>query len=283
MRAYLSGLLAPRRIAAWSAGLPNHSVPQHAVLQAIIDRWGHYQGSELDHTLSPDDDMLSAHSAEDVQHYLRTGLSALELIVEAMVLARKTGFGSILDLPCGGGRVTRHLVRFFSDSEIFVSDIERNKQAFVAAQFGVKAIDLRADFSAPAPGLCDLIFVGSLLTHLNEAMFCRAVDFFINTLAPEGVLIATTHGRYSATAIPAGRKHMAHDPIARTVAGPYARHGFGFRLQDRRRYGTQYGTSFTSPSWLAQLIERRTDVGLLGFKERAWDDHQDALIVQKLP
>lgn len=269
-------------VSAWTGALPQRA-PQADVLEAVAQRWQRYRASEVDLTLSPDDDMAASTDAAAIAHYRGTGLSALELIVDAMLLARKTDFPHILDLPCGGGRVTRHLVRYFPASDIVVSDIERRKQAFVASHFGLTPLDVPADFSTRATGRFDLIFVGSLLTHLSEAMFRAATDFFIDALAPEGVLVATTHGRYSATAIPASRRHIARDPIARTVAGPYRRRGFGFRLQDRRRYGVDYGTSFTRPSWVARLIEARSDVMILAYKERAWDDHQDALIVQKLP
>ena len=39
----------------------------------------------------------------------------------------------------------------------------------------------------------------------------------------------------------------------------------------------------TSLGGVETLIERRAHATLLGYKERAWDNHQDALIVQKLP
>jgi hypothetical protein len=44
-----------------------------------------------------------------------------------------------------------------------------------------------------------------------------------------------------------------------------------------------YGTSFSAPSWVTSLVERRAHATLLAYKERAWDNHQDALLVQKLP
>lgn len=273
-------ILRRRPVASWTGGLPDRSAAEGDLLQALLARWQRYQAAEIDDTLSSEDDMVER---DKLAHYRAVGVSALELITDAMVLARRTSFARVLDMPCGGGRVTRHLVKFFPDAEIFVSDIERKKQAFVAAQFGVTAHDLPADFSARNTARYDLIFVGSLLTHLDERTLRAAMDFFIDALAPQGVLIATTNGRQSATAIPESRKHMTNDPIAGLVAGVFQRRGFGFKLQDRRRYGVNYGTTFTTPSWLARSIEPRNDVMLLAIKERAWDYLQDALIVQKLP
>ena len=74
---------------------------------------------------------------------------------------------------------------------------------------------------------------------------------------------------------------MAQDPIRTVIEGGFAHGGFGFILQDRRRYGVHYGTAYAAPSWTARLIEGRGDVTLLGLKERGWGDHQDVMILQK--
>jgi SAM-dependent methyltransferase len=277
----LSGLVgrlfASRRIAPWTARLPDRTA---AALPTILERWQRYHAAEIDRAISPEDDMMAHGTPEGLPHYFQVGVSAIELIVEAMVLARRTAFPRVLDFPCGGGRVTRHLVKFFPDSEISVSDIERRKQAAVVAQFGVKAVECPPDFSTPLPERYDLIFVGSLLSHLDERMTVRAVDFFIDGLASEGILVLTTVGRYTATAASAGATAWRH-PVARAVRA-MNRSGFGYLELDRTRYGISYGATFIAPSWTMRLIEGRADAMVLGYKERAWDDNMDALIVQKL-
>ena len=260
--------------------MPDRSVPPVTLLPSILERWQRYQASEIDRTVSSEDDMMAPDTSEGVSHYFRVGVSAIELISEAMVLARRTKFSRVLDFPCGGGRVTRHLVKFFPDSEISVSDVERPKQAAVVAQFGVKPVECAPDFSAPLPELYDLIFVGSLLSHLDERMCVRALDFFISGLAPDGVLVLTTVGRYTATASSAGLSKWTH-PVLRAVRA-MNRSGFGYLVMDRTRYGVSYGATFAAPSWFIRLIEGRSDAMVLGYKERAWDENQDAMIVQKL-
>ena len=272
-------LFAPQRIAPWTAALPDRTAPFVTLLPGILERWQRYQAAEIDRTVSSEDDMIAHSTPGGVAHYFQVGRSAIELITEAMVLARRTAFPRVLDFPCGGGRVTRHLVKFFPDSEISVSDIERRKQAAVVAQFGVNAIDCPPDFSAPLPERYDLIFVGSLLSHLDQRTFLRALDFFIAGLAPEGVLVLTTVGRYTATATSA--ETAWRHPIARAIRA-MNRSGFGYLELDRTRYGVSYGATFAAPSWIMRLIEGRADVMVLGYKERAWDDNQDALIIQKL-
>ena len=123
--------------------------------------------------VSPVDDMLTSKLVEPqaTEHYMSVGITALDIISEAMVQSRRTEFRRILDLPCGGGRVTRHLKAFFPDSRITVSELDKAKQDFVTSHFRVRSLDVPADFSGEPAQQFDLIFVGSLLTHFNEAMF----------------------------------------------------------------------------------------------------------------
>jgi SAM-dependent methyltransferase len=272
-------LHGPRRVAPWTAGTADRSMGELALLQGLTERWQRYQASEIDRMIAPVDDMKAGASAEEERKYFEVGRSAIELITDAMMLARRTDLARILDFPCGGGRVTRHLVKFFPDSEISASDIEREKQAFVVSRYGARPVDCPPNFTTPLPEKYDLIFVGSLFTHLDAGLFERALDFFLDGLAPQGILVMTLHGRYTATALSAGRAH----PRMLGTVDMFRRAGFSYVEQERTRYGVSYGTSFSAPSWVASLIERRAHATLLAYKERAWDNHQDALLVQKLP
>ena len=272
-------LHGPRRVTRWSAGTADRSMGELALLQGLTERWQRYQAAEIDRMIAPVDDMKAGASAEEERKYFEVGRSAIELITDAMMLARRTHFARILDFPCGGGRVTRHLVKFFPDSEISASDIEREKQAFVVSRYGARPVDCPPNFTTPLPEKYDLIFVGSLFTHLDAGLFERALDFFLDGLSSQGILVMTLHGRYTATALSAGR---AHPRMMRTV-DMFRRAGFSYVEQERTRYGVSYGTSFSAPSWVVSLIERRAHATLLAYKERAWDNHQDALLLQKLP
>lgn len=274
-------LHGPHRVTPWSAGSADRSMDQLALLQGLTDRWQCYQATEIDRVIAPVDDMRHAASVEEERKYFQVGRSAIELISEAMVLARRLQFTRILDFPCGGGRVTRHLVKFFPEAQVSASDIEREKQAFVVSRYGAKPVDCPPNFTTPLPEKYDLIFVGSLFTHLDAPLFERALDFFLDGLAPQGILVMTLHGRYTATAVSAGRTHP-RDIVLRTV-DMFRRARFSYVEQERTRYGVSYGASFSAPSWVTALIEARTHATLLAYKERAWDNHQDALMVQKLP
>ena len=81
--------------------------------------WKTYCAKPIDTTISPEDDMF--HREWDVNKtvYLNTGAVALSIIAQAMLSCGKVNLGTILDMPCGFGRVTRHLRAAFPQSKIF--------------------------------------------------------------------------------------------------------------------------------------------------------------------
>ena len=237
-----------------------------AAAQELSARWARYRADSVDLTISPHDDMFVAGQLE---HYLYVGTSALEIISEGMLLARKTHVANVLDVPCGYGRVTRHLVKFFPDAAVFVSEIDKAKQNFCASAFAAHGIDLPRDFSGEPPRDFDLIFVGSLLTHLNASRTIDALHYLIRALADGGLLIFTTHGRH-ATALPASQGQL--EP--KTLRG-FLGTGFGYDG------GSTYGNSRIAPSWLLRVLETMPDARVLGHREQGWASHQDVFIIEK--
>lgn len=270
-----------RPLALLPAPRPTSDPPVAEVMASLLARWQRYEASAVDRTISPVDDMYATGVAGAFEHYWRIGREALALITEAMVLARVTTFQHILDLPCGGGRVTRHLAKFFPDAVIYAGDVDRAKMDFVVAQFDVQRHE-PTDFTNPSPQHYDLIFVGSLLTHLPRDLYDAAVDYFIDALTPGGVLMFTSHGRVLIENPPRGQPLFSRLRASWALHVSLALGGFGYNASLRQRLkGIRYGSSLNTPSWAMQLIERRGDATILGFKERAWDDFQDVLMVRK--
>jgi SAM-dependent methyltransferase len=237
-----------------------------AVSEALLVRWAQYRAASLDLTLSEHDDMFVAGQLE---HYLFVGTSALEIISEAMLLARKTRVLRLLDVPCGYGRVTRHLVKFFPDSQIFVSEIDEAKQSFCSSTFGVQGIDLPPDFSGEPTQHFDLIFVGSLLTHLNASLSINALHYLLKALSEGGLLILTTHGRH-ATALAASRGRLKHNTLRSFLRRGFEYHG-----------SSTYGSSRMAPSWVLRILESVPDARVVGHKEQGWALHQDVFVIEK--
>jgi hypothetical protein len=41
--------------------------------------------------------------------------------------------------------------------------------------------------------------------------------------------------------------------------------------------GVDYGFSLTAPSWVCRRLEERTNLGVVGYEEIAWNRHQDVV------
>ncbi|MEA2905379.1 MAG: hypothetical protein QOI12_2766 [Alphaproteobacteria bacterium] len=226
--------------------------------------------------ISDHDDMFVKGLEGGRQHYFNVGRSAIDMIIGALLLGKKSVVGSILDLPCGGGRVTRHLQSLFPDAELYVSDLDRQKEAFVIARFEALGIRPNPHFELAPERTFDLIFVGSLVTHFDEASFRRAVDWFLASLSTDGVLVMTTHGRRH-------DRQQSHGQWIEPELWAPARRDFqakGFGYADYP-FLPGYGLSACSPSWLMKLVETKNDVRVLSFQEFAWDDHQDVIVMQR--
>jgi len=248
----------------------------------------HTYRARLDTRIAPGDEMWLRLDARELarinessaaEQYFRVGEAALRAIVKAMVLAEKTTLGTILDLPCGHGRVMRVLKAAFPGARLTACDLSRDAVDHCARAFGARPVYSDTDPAKVAlDDVFDLVWCGSLLTHLDADHYRGFVDLMIDRLAPEGILVFTNHGRWSIDyqrILP-----YIDEGSFRTVAEGYDRDGFGYA-----DYPGQpgYGISIAKPSWVAALVERRRDATLLGYHERGWGFHQDVAVVWKVP
>jgi SAM-dependent methyltransferase len=222
-------------------------------------------GDRIDRTIAEGDDMFRGNPSA----YFDVGRSALVSVTAALSLAGKTDANPILDLPCGHGRVLRFLRVRFPSARIVACDIGRNGVDFCAEQFGAVPV-----YSTPHPRDIPidesfaLIWVGSLLTHVNVPLWHEFLDFFIDRLEDGGVLLFSVLGRFPA--LRSGR----HATIQRR----YAARGFAF-VEDPTTPGL--GTTAAAPAWVVEAVQRREDVRLLVYWERGWNDHQDVVALEK--
>ena len=108
--------------------------------------------------------------AGDGAHYFRVGLGAVGLIEEAVKAAGMSDedVRRVLDLPCGGGRVLRFLVRRFPRARFVACDLQQDMADFCARQFGARAVYSKDDLEALSfAERFDLVWCGSLATHLD--------------------------------------------------------------------------------------------------------------------
>ena len=106
-----------------------------------------------------------------------------------MLFAGRDALGRILDLPCGHGRVLRVLRAAFPGAELTACDIDRDAVDLLLGHLEQEPFThARTPGPFRFPGEFDLIWCGSLLTHLDQPMWVRFLQLFRSVLAPGGIL-----------------------------------------------------------------------------------------------
>jgi SAM-dependent methyltransferase len=223
--------------------------------------------------ISPADGMFGG----DKDVYFGVGRSALDNVMMSLSAAGvpADGVARVLDLPCGYGRVTRYLRAAFPRAELVACDLFRDGVDFCAKAFGATPVYSDADparIPLPADSF-DLIWVGSLLTHLDARGWDAFLELFRRNLRPGGVVVFSCHGR------------QAHDwhvrkvfryglPSARAASARYGfeRKGFGYGHYDD---SDSYGISFSRPGWVFDRVAGVAELRVVHFGEAAWSGHHD--------
>jgi hypothetical protein len=221
-----------------------------------------------------DDQMFGGAYVQEPEHYLQTGREGVALIRWSLESAGRSlgDLKSCLLLPCGYGRVLRHLAASMNPQRITASDIDRQAVRFCAGEFGVAGLRSRRDFRHwVLPTRYDMIFVGSLLTHLPESVCLDLLELLAGALSPAGHLVFTTQGESCLD-------HLGwYGPSFLKAEGTFRRlvreSGVAFVPYPGH---TNYGITIHAREYVDATIARRFgDLRLLGYKERGWDNHQD--------
>ena len=249
----------------------------HTLLPSVAERLRRYRESEVDETISPHDNMFEPDRRE---HYYAVGRDAIAIIAMAMIKAGVDRFATVLDLPCGAGRVMRHLTRFLPEASMFASDIDPTHVEFCSRQFGAAPVLSRDDLrQVELEEPIDLLWCGSLLTHFPADRFETALRQMVGWLAPGGIAVVTLQGRWSLRRQSHTRYKYLDDETFVSIAEGVARDGFGYAEYPDR----PGGLSVSLPHWVMRTVGAFDDVRVLDYTERGWDNHQDVLILRKVP
>ena len=85
-----------------------------------------YLDGEIIQTRDPEDKENTIRDEWHDRHYLSVGFSAVNIIVKALLTNLRRPPRSVLDFPCGSGRVTRHLRAMFPEAKIGACDLYNN-------------------------------------------------------------------------------------------------------------------------------------------------------------
>lgn len=239
--------------------------------------------------IHPDDDMFCGNIA----HYEACGRQFAGFVEQASRCVKSGGKKKILELPCGYGRVTRHLVEMFPPADIVVADAMPQAVEFCCEQFGVSGIEVKAPLNElrdVPEGEFQVAAMGSLITHLDEHSAGIVLCCFLSKLAVGGVAVITTHGKraqeilFSNTAwfeLLAGDRDSLKEAARQGKYG-YARYAphHEFERKTVEAVGESYGISLIPHEWMLCSFAK-LGVGVIDYLEGGWDGHQDVYFVGK--
>ena len=172
------------------------------------------------------------------REYPIAGASASRCIQAALQsVGKERSVGSILDFPCGYGRVLRFLKAMFPDADITGGEAQSGALDFCQRTFGVTPILSSTDFSSLSlPRKYDLIWCGSLITHIAETAAADLLGFFYRHLTNEGLCIFTTHGQLALDWIEQKTKtYSLSEESQQRIVRTFHEKGYGCRLCQRNR------------------------------------------------
>jgi SAM-dependent methyltransferase len=228
--------------------------------------------------ISPRDRMYHPGNA---RHYYYVGRSNLLTLYNVLNLRKSYPGGGapvrdILDLGCGHGRVHRWLRAGFPEATLHVTDYDKTGVEFCVENFG--ALDTQGELPAAS---FDLIWLGSVFTHLPAAVTEALLGRMTAALRPNGVLVFTSQGRFSIARIEGfdwenDTREWMHYALARDKFEEAVRlyHETGYGYVD---YPSQvnYGVCIARPEWYAARVLASNDFTQILFQEKGSDNHQD--------
>ena len=212
-------------------------------------------------------------------HYFKVGASAIECIrygLDAAKLSNPPKY--VLDFGCGSGRVARWLKAAFPEAVIVCSDLRRDSLQFLERELSVIP-HLSSDDLSKIEFECkfDLIWCGSVVTHLPQSSTCALFSQMGKWMRPGGLAVVTSHGREVARRLALPTQKYIHQSDVPAVLLGYAEDGYGYVDYVNRK---GIGFSLSKLEHLSQLAQQ-SGLETVLVDERAWDNHQDTLCVKR--
>jgi 2-polyprenyl-3-methyl-5-hydroxy-6-metoxy-1,4-benzoquinol methylase len=254
--------------------------------------------AKIDCRISTADTMFEG----DVKNYFLVGLSGLKAVDRVLQKCPNLVVKNVLDLPCGWGRVGRYLKARFPGAKLTGCDLMTDGVDFCAEKLGMTPVYSQPDFEKINLGQkYDLIWCGSLITHLKANDIFSLLQLFERHLNDNGVVVFTVHGDHVANQITGGCYPWIDPELRPRALESYRTDGVAFvpyplevgamtkrarpsSSQSRRkapepmkrsREEEQYGFSLTSPTWIRSQCKLVSNWREVLFQPQGWDNLQD--------
>lgn len=221
------------------------------------------------------DGMYLANRPGSARHYLSVGLSAIRCINLACDKSlRKKPIRSVMDFPSGYGRVTRFLKAQFPSANITVSEIQPQALNFCESEFSAKPVASNEDFSKLSlDKKFDLIWCGSLFTHIDEKSAIELLKFFDSILEADGLCVFTAHGATPLKWIQEkSNTYGLPEESQQELLSQFQLKEYGYGNYSNV---VGYGISVVSYARMLAMVHENCNWNEVMFMERGWDNHQD--------
>ena len=230
--------------------------------------------------------MLFDASRDSIENYLRAARSAVDALGAALAatdrdMARVT---SCLDFGCGHGRVLRLLRQHIPGPNITACDLDEEGVRFCAAEFGVRPLVSSWNLERIALQSYDLIWSGSVFTHLDVEACDQLLRRLGESLLPGGLLVFSMHGAFSLDNL----EHLyegVYADEAPDIRREVADRGMSFRHYDPSwgNFDGSYGMTWHTRQYLEERAAELSGgaLELAYFAPQGWDYHHDVIAFQK--
>jgi SAM-dependent methyltransferase len=227
--------------------------------------WSHYRKTEVNRTIHQHDDMWLSGK----EWYWPLGHSCVECVLRGLSTTTLPRVGAVLEVACNYGRSGRHLRAAFPEAQIWFNDIHEGAD-FCASEFRGYSLRLDLEMARPPLPKFDLVWIGSLFTHLTEPKTRSWLNYLSPQLNEAGIMVATFHGRRSAEIF----RNQFGDFVDATW--PVARQtGWGYAPYDKAQ--PEWGFSMNTVAKLAELAEGAPGMRIGDLTEAGWGGNHDVL------
>lgn len=225
-------------------------------------------------------DNMTVSATDDIYYWMgKTGLDSIHAILNTINENEPITVKKILDFPSGYGRVMRFIRYAFPSTEITACDIDKIAVNFCSEKFGAIPIYSTENINELEINTkYDLIWVGSLFTHLTEDSANELFVLLHSLLAPGGILIFTIAGEFVFNLATDGEHRGLPEETIPTIQADFKKSGFAFGAYKQGIVEeSNYGRTFISKSWLDNKIKDFSDLVELAYIHRGYARRQDVI------